>query len=164
MLSDDCLGLSRCPLAVLFPISDHDSGIDQQFWYALSNNVSRKSCRACQQFNPCSLTLDGQTDVVAVIIAPGPSFSGQNRRSNNAADYLEAGNVTGPAFVTAASGEFNDRVLAVRRSEMMPLITGRVAGEIKKHLDTYHNTNGVYPADPAIVHKCAYRSSAMVHR
>jgi hypothetical protein len=134
------------PSGSLFPISDYDSGIDQQFWYALSNNF-RENSSVVNSSTTCSLTLDGQADVVAVIIAPGPSHSGQNRPSNNAGDYLEAGNVTGPAFVTTAPGEFNDRVLAVHRNEMMPLITGRVAGEIKKHLDIYHDSNGDYPAD-----------------
>ncbi len=145
--------IGRLPRSITLPsgssflLSDHDSGIDQQFWYALSNVFRNNPAGIVNSSIPGSLSLDGQTDVVAVIIAPGPSFSGQSRRSNNAADYLEAGNVTGPAFVTTASGEFNDRVLAVRRSEMMPLITGRVAGEIKKHLDIYHISNGVYPAD-----------------
>jgi type II secretory pathway pseudopilin PulG len=135
------------PSGTLFPVSDQDSGIDQQFWYALTDAFRNSPAGVVNSSTLGSLTLDGQGDVVAVIIAPGSSLSGQNRPSTNGTDYLEAGNAGGPAFVTAASGEFNDRVLAVRRSEMMPMITVRVAEEIRKHLDAYHLTNGVYPAD-----------------
>ncbi len=135
------------PSGSLFALSNQDSGIDQQFWYALTDNYRNSPAGVVNSSTTGSLTLDGQGDVVAVIIAPGPPLSSQSRPGSNAMDYLETGNIGGPAFVTSASGEFNDRVLAVRRSEMMPLITVRVAEEIKKHLDAYHLTYGVYPAD-----------------
>jgi hypothetical protein len=135
------------PSGSLFALSDQDSGIDQQFWYALTDAYRNSPAGVVNSSTMGSLTLDGQGDVVAVIIAPGSSLSSQNRPGNTTVDYLEAVNIGGPAFVTSASGEFNDRVLAIRRNEMMPLITVRVAEEIKKHLDAYHLTNGVYPAD-----------------
>lgn len=135
------------PSGSLFALSDQDSGIDQQFWYALSNAYRDNPTGVVNSATLGSLSLDGQGDVVAVIIAPGPPLSTQNRPSNNALNYLEAGNIAGPAFVTSAAGNFNDRVMAIRSSEIMPMITVRVAEEIKKHLDAYHLANGIYPTD-----------------
>lgn len=144
------------PSGTLFPLSDHGSGIDQQFWYAVTDTyIATPNAGVNNTLNsttPGSLTIDGQGDVVAVIIAPGSTLTGQNRTSGNASDYLEAGNVGGRNFVTsypADPANFNDKVLAIRRSELIPLITARVAEEIKKHMDAYHVANGAYPADQA---------------
>lgn len=139
-----------------FPLADHGSGIDQQFWYAVSDafiatpNVGVNT--TLNSATPGSLTLDGQGDVAAVIVAPGSSVAGQNRPGQLAADYLEAGNAGGRNFVTGNPADpavFNDQVLAIRGSELMPLVTARVAEEMKKHIDAYHDANGAYPADQA---------------
>jgi hypothetical protein len=141
-------------LGNLYPLSDSGSGIDQQFWYAVSNVcIANPNGGVNNTFNsttPGSLTLDGQGDVVAVIIAPGPPVTGQNRPSVNAADYLEAGNVSGPNFVSsypANPNNFNDTVLSIRRSELMSPVTARVAEELKKYIDAYHVANSAYPPD-----------------
>lgn len=139
------------PSGNVFPLADHGSGIDQQFWYAVTDAfVATPSL--LNGTTPGTLTLDGQGDVVAVVVAPGPPVTGQTRPSRNAVDYLEAGNVGGRNFVTglpADPANFNDKVLTLLRSEMMPLVTARVAEEMKKHLGTYHDANGAYPADQA---------------
>ncbi len=138
------------------PLSDYGSGIDQQFWYAVANaflaNPNGGIPNIVNSTSPGTLSLDGQSDVVAVIIAPGPALGGQNRSGTNPAAYLEAGNSTGPAFVSgwpADPANFNDRVLAIRRSDLLLPMTARVAEEMKKHLDAYHTAGGAYPADQA---------------
>ena len=144
-------GIGRLPLRPL-SLSDQDFVSNQEFWYAL-NDGFRENQPVVNSSTTGSTTgllkLDGVDKVVAIIIAPGLPLTGQNRPSNNAADYLEAGNVGGTDFVTTATGEFNDKVMAVRRSEIMSIVTGWLSGEIKKHLNTYHNINHFYPADPA---------------
>ncbi|MDP3478549.1 MAG: hypothetical protein Q8R88_02165 [Desulfoprunum sp.] len=151
------------PSGSLFPLSDDGSGIDQQFWYAVTDAfIATPNVGVINTLNsttPGSLTLDGQGDVVAVIIAPGSAVTGQNRPSRNAADYLEAGNVSGPDFVTnypTDPDNFNDKVLALRRSELMPLVTARVAEEMKKHIDAYHVLTGAYPTDQATFFTAAF--------
>ncbi|MBU1565738.1 MAG: hypothetical protein KJ630_08925 [Proteobacteria bacterium] len=139
-----------------FPLSDHGSGVDRQFWYAVADRALANPAGGLSNiFNsatPGTLSLDGQGDIVAVIIAPGPPFGGQNRPGTSPAAYLEAGNALGPAFVTgwpANPQNFNDRVLAVKRSELLLPMTARVVEEMKKHLDAYHVAGGAYPADQA---------------
>ena len=139
-------------LGSLYPLSDYGSGIDQQFWYAVSNVCINDPNNTFNSTTPGTLTLDGQGDVVAVIIAPGSPVTGQNRPSTNASDYLEAGNASGSNFVTsypANPNNFNDTVVAIRRSELMSPVTARVAEEIKKYIDAYHVTNNYYPPDQA---------------
>lgn len=144
------------PSGNIVPLADQGSGVDQQFWYAVANAfIATPNAGVDNTLNsttPGALTLDGQGDIAAVLIAPGPALNGQTRPSQSAANYLEAGNVSGPNFVSsypANPANFNDRILPIRRSELMPLVTTKVADEIKKHLDAYHTTNGAYPADQA---------------
>jgi len=144
------------PSGNIFPLADQGSGVDQQFWYAVANSfIATPNAGVNNTLNsttPGTLTLDGQGDIAAVLIAPGPALNGQNRPSPSAANYLEAGNVGGPNFVSsypANPANFNDRVLPIRRSELLPLVTIKVADAIKKYLDAYHTANGAYPADQA---------------
>jgi hypothetical protein len=139
-----------------FPLSDHGSGVDRQFWYAVADaalaNPAGGLSNIFNSATPGSLTLDGQGDIVAVLIAPGPALSGQSRPGTGPAAYLEAENTLGPVFVTgwpADPQNFNDRVIAVKRSELLLPMTARVAEEMKKHLDAYHVAGGAYPADQA---------------
>lgn len=139
-----------------FPLSDYGSASDRQFWYAVADaslaNPNGGVSNILNSATAGSLTLDGQGDVVAVIIAPGQALAGQNRPGTNAAAYLEAENIAGPVFVTgwpAAPASFNDTVLAIRRSDLLLPMTARVAEEMKKHLDAYHGAGGPYPVDQA---------------
>jgi hypothetical protein len=146
--------IGRLPKMVT-PLSDFDPGNDQQFWYAVSNSyLGKPPSNKVNSSTLGSLTVDGQTDVVAVIIAPGAPLAGQNGRpSQNTSDYLEGGNAGGINFITsypANPDSFNDKVVAIRRSELMPQITERVAKEIKNYLDAYHVTYGSYPANQGI--------------
>jgi hypothetical protein len=144
------------PSGNLYPLSDFGSSVDQQFWYAVSSIcIANPAGGVNNTFNsttPGTLTLDGQGDIIAVIVAPGPSMAGQNRPTTNAADYLEAGNAGGPNFVSnnpLSPATFNDIVIPLRRSELMSPVTARVAEEIKKFIDAYHVTNSAYPPDQA---------------
>ncbi len=144
--------LSGTPL----PISDYGSGADQQLWYAVADaflaNPNGGISNIVNSSTPGSLTLDGQSDVVAVLFSPGQALGGQSRPATNPAAYLEAENTAGPVFVSgwpAAPESFNDTVLAIRRSELLLPMTARVAEEMKKHLDAFHLSGGIYPADQA---------------
>jgi len=96
------------------------------------------------------LSIDGQGDIVAVIIAPGNSLTGQQRELavNNIANYLENDNQDGDlSFVSALPGvdpnilidTFNDKVIALTRQELMSVVEKRVLSEVAQSLENYRN-------------------------
>ena len=99
------------------------------------------------------------SNAVAVIFAPGLPIAGQVRdaaNSNNPANYLDvtgtinnatpAANPLPPSFVRAESNAtFNDRVLVIDTSILMPVVEQRVAREILGKLKQYKDAIGVYP-------------------
>lgn len=154
--------LGRLPTSVTLPsgsplpISSEGLAEDQQFWYAVSNaflaNARAGISTVCNSATVGTLSLDGQGDVVAVLIAPGPPLAGQSRPSSAAGNYLEAGNGSGASYVSsypANPEQFNDTVVALRRQELVSLLTSRIAREMKKSLDAYHIVGGAYPVDQA---------------
>jgi hypothetical protein len=114
---------------------------DERLWYAISQNF--RDHPVVQPINSDTLgqlTLDGAVDIVAVIIAPGTSFSGQNRPSNSDDDYLEADNNNDDTvFVSQAAGNFNDHVIAITRQELMATVEKRIVGEVAQTLAIYQN-------------------------
>ncbi|MDP2140428.1 MAG: hypothetical protein Q8L20_06415 [Gammaproteobacteria bacterium] len=134
------------PFGALVEFGNLYAGIDQQFWYAVSANYRHPvvPTSPLNSSTPGTLTLDGD-EVVAVIIAPGQALGTQSRipaNVNSSVHYLDSANSGGTNFVSldAISPEtFNDRLLPIRRRELMTLVTARVAQEIKRVLD---------PADP----------------
>jgi hypothetical protein len=126
---------------------NRDFVTDQQFWYALTDAYHGAVINSATSG---TLRLDGQNDIVAVIIAPGQALAGQTRPNNTVANYLEAGPVSGVNYTTCSDPDTcNDTIQVVRRKELMSLITARAAKEIKKELDHYHTVNTKYPDDQA---------------
>lgn len=131
-------------------INRTDNGIDQQFWLAVNPAYQDKTTDTPINTSTNGvLTLDG-SEVVALLIAPGPTVASQTRFSagnrTNVANYLEGGNATAPDFVTLNGAlvlDYNDRVLSIRRDELMTVVTPRVAQEIKRVLIAAP----FYPAD-----------------
>jgi hypothetical protein len=113
------------------------------------------------------------SQAVAVLFAPGSTLGTQSRACTvgvncdatkkcttvpvtltplcNPVNYLEAtggGNnaqTGGPFIQAAASGTFNDRVLAITNADLMPLVEQRVAREMMSRLRQYKAATGVYP-------------------
>jgi hypothetical protein len=144
--SGDSLG--RLPWKGL-GIGDIRDGSGERLWYALTEEYHGATINST---TPGALSLDGQNDIVAVIIAPSQALTGQTRPNNTAANYLEAGPVSGVNYTTCSDPDTcNDTIQVFRRKELMSLITARAAKEIKKELDHYHNdpVNAKYPDDQA---------------
>jgi hypothetical protein len=154
--STNGVGLGRLPEKILPPVgspiflSDRYAGIGQQFWYAVAP-AFRQGSNTLNTNSSTNLSLDGVGGIAAVIIAPGPSIGGQVRTNNNqAADYLESTNITGPNFITnhpADPSLLNDMVVAITVLEVMTFATSRVAQEVKVVLDNYYNGSGTYPTN-----------------
>lgn len=148
--------LGRLPESIVLPsgdvfvLSDYLSGIDQQIWYAVSPAFRRNSPGVVNTTTTGSFTVDGRTDIAAVLIAPGEDMYFQSRPNSNSSNYLEAGNDGGPDFVSnnpADPNNFNDRVLAIAASDIRSPVSARLAEQIKIQLDTYFAVNGSYPPD-----------------
>ena len=115
-----------------------------------------------------SNTLTGSTSqslAIAVIFAPGlaldtndrapptspPTQCGGNTIASNYLDTANGVNNAAPVgvplvFVAGTpSPTFNDRLAYITPKEFFPRVERRVAGEIKKALQTYYSGNGAYP-------------------
>lgn len=137
-----------------FQLVDTYAGIDQQFWYFISPSFARNTATQLNSTTTPLFTLDNQNDIVAVLIAPGDPISTQDRGSNpnSPLHYLEASNQSGSNFSNSNPsnpGNFNDQVLGITRSELMSLVTVRVAIELKAIFDEFHFNSGAYPIDIA---------------
>lgn len=121
-----------------------DSG--ETLWYALSDNFRNIPTKFTPLNSETSgqLSVDGQGDIVAVIIAPGVALNGQQRgvNSNLVSNYLEGENSDGDVnFISYLLNDnpptFNDRVIAITRAELMQVIEKRVLSEFQSSINSY---------------------------
>ncbi len=146
--------LGRLPFTILGLDDPRDSS-GERLWYALSADFknTQSNNAVVNSETPGQLSVDGNGDVVAVIIAPGGPVGGQYARPGNAAaDYLEGGNadVSDGSFTTRAG---NDQVATISRAELMAVVEQRVINEIRATLARYYTDYSAYPwltpfADP----------------
>jgi len=140
------------PSTAVLPLSDHSSGIDQQFWYVVSTAFKRSPAGVANTTSTGSVTLNGQVGIAALLIAPGGVTGIQVRPNNSSANYLEAGNIAGPNYVSSdavAPGNFNDRVLPITIRELMSPVTARVVEAMRVQILAFQVMNGFYPANAA---------------
>lgn len=127
-----------------------------QFWYAVSADYTYNPSYTLNSSISGQYSLDGVSDYVAIIIAPGDELAniGQDRDggANNhkkEENFLEGSNESGLNFINSYPDDpeaFNDRVIGISRKELMTQVTSRVAREVKNHIDSYHNSNSFYPS------------------
>ena len=159
--------IDQLPSYILPPLSppppDNDPPImvlsnriaGERFWYAVTETFRHDP--VTNELNSNILggfTINGENDIVAVIIDAGPPVGTQTRSGNsaNVINYLEGGNQTTPDFFTSSATPalFNDRVAFITDAEIRNQMTVRVAQEIKRVLDIYHPLNlNTYPIDEA---------------
>ncbi len=113
-----------------------------ELWYAVTPAFSSASTSLTTAAGG-NFTVNGESDVVAVILAPGSPVSGQTRPSNSAGDYLEGGNenIANNNFNNAGSVDidsFNDRLITISRAEFIDNLALRSATVIKTQLDNYY--------------------------
>ncbi len=119
-------------------------------WYSLDEAYRyHLATVAINSDTPNALTVDAQSDIVAVIIAPGAAVGTQDRDiSPDITDFLEGENATlGDAEFTLADPgiTFNDTVITVTRAEMMAAVERRVLAEATNALNAYYRLYGGYP-------------------
>lgn len=111
----------------------------ERLWYVLSPNF-RDSNLPININTVSKLCLNGQGGIIALIIAPGAALNGQNRPSNDIADYLDGANnnpgVSPPAcdniYVTLPTSPFfNDHTIALDAATLFNALAMRILGEIR---------------------------------
>jgi len=149
--------LSRLPQRVTLPsgeryqLSDEAAGVDQQPWYFVDATVRSSVVTLNAATAPTSgITLDGASDIVAVLIAPAERFDTQTRPNNVAGNYLEAPNTVLAAFTNSPTTTRNDRVMPIYRTELLAYSTAGAAAEVRRLLEAHHPGNGnSYPLNLA---------------
>ncbi len=149
--------LGRFPFETL-DVADLRDSNGQRLWYALSDNYRNfAGFTPLNSETPGQLNLDGDGDIVAVLIAPGLALDGQNRAAAplNPANFLEDDNADIDAnYVSNAAGQFNDVLVTITRQELMQAVEKRVLGEVAIAMTNYQTTYNAYPwlvpfADPS---------------
>lgn len=132
---------NRCPtLTGRFPwktmkTGELRDGHGELLWYVLAATLrDHQAAEPINSQTPTDLIIDGESQIAAILIAPGPALADQaGRPSDAASDYLDAGNADGDtAFVSpSAAAHINDSLLAIRRDELFRLVGRRVLGELR---------------------------------
>ena len=135
-------------------LHDPRDGAGERLWYALAGRFRANGYkhRPLNGETAAELVVDGRSGVAAVILAPGPPLSFQDRGPGRSdpAQYLEGGNETAgdstytsrgtpPARPASLHDRFNDRVTAISRDELMAAAGQRVLAAARKTLEEYRN-------------------------
>lgn len=122
---------------VVFLDDDVDSSL---IWYAVDERFVQNNANYYEdRFSPLNselavpprLTVDGESDIVAVLFFAGERLSGQNGNSNNMTNYLEGENADGDGDFTAlqSPGILNDVVVKISYQEWRQAMLKRLEGE-----------------------------------
>lgn len=160
----NCTGATtgRFPYKTL-EVEDLRDQFGQRLWYRVANNYRSYTVNppVVNSDTAGNFSVDGNTDIVAVIFAPGSPVATQDRAADSldVANYLEDDNAdAGDAFVTRPTlnpnNEFNDTLVAITRQELMSAVEKRVLGDVDEALSNYQTDSSSYPwlsafSDPA---------------
>ena len=125
----------------------------QRFWYALSDNFrNNPKLTPLNSETGGELSVNGTSDIVAIIIAPGEPLDGQDRDPDEIDitieidNYLEDdNNDLDVNYVTIANVDFNDRLIVITRQELMEAVEKRVLGEVSKSINSYQSVHNAFP-------------------
>lgn len=125
-------------------------GSGNLLWYALDPAFrDDDNAPAINDRTQSTLTLDGDGDIVALIIAPGAPLADQNRlKPARISDYLEGKNSQANAEFQQKNLPGNDLVLSITRQELLSALGLRVASTLKRCLQQHGATTysgGHYP-------------------
>jgi hypothetical protein len=139
--------IGRLPWKTL-GLADLRDGDGNRLWYVLTTELRNNSTSKINPAEPLGLSMDGVANIAAIVFSPGPPLVGQDGRlSNNIKDYLDDTNREGGPYVSGpASPTFNDRTIAISRSELFSVVNRRILGLLGADLDAYYVSKGnLYP-------------------
>lgn len=124
--------IGRLPWRTL-TLPQQADGTGEQLWYVLAPNFRQAPINSA---SVGKLTLNGQGNLAAIIIAPGPPLANQGRPIPTAAapplasDYLDGGNADGDLAFFTNPVDGNDRAIGVSVAELTAPVARRVLAEI----------------------------------
>lgn len=156
--------IGRLPWLTL-GVGDLRDASGERLWYALSPNFAdagaiNSDTKGTGVVHSGSNAVTQTSEAVAVVFAPGGVLAGQIRDSTSAncvttgttmartwcaANYLDTAatvnnaSLTGPYISADQSAAFNDRLIVLRTSDIVPLVERRVAGDLRRVLLDYRN-------------------------
>ena len=149
--------VGRLPFRTI-DMNDLRDGSGERLWYAMSSNYKDYDSGELNSDTPGLISVDGNSDIVAVVVAPGGAGAGQNRVSNSVADYLEDANSDGDtSYATSGGGNFNDRIIIITRTELMAAIEQRIAREATNCLDARHRIGNQVPVPRSTHRACLWQ-------
>lgn len=133
----------------------------ETLWYALSANYRDHSAvMPLNTQSPGLLSVDAQSDVVAIVFSAGAPLAHQSGRpSTNLTDYLEGKNADADnLFSTAKSASHNDHLISITRSELMQKIERRALAEAANSLQYYfaNPAHAYFPYAALLSRQCEY--------
>lgn len=152
----DMLTGSFCPSTVgWFPWVTLDQpelrdGSGNRIWYALDPAFrDDDNAPAINDRTQTTLTLDGDGEIVALLIAPGAPLAGQNRlKPARISDYLEGKNALSGREFQQKDLVGNDLILSITRQELLSALGLRLANTLMRCLQQHGATSysgGIYP-------------------
>lgn len=134
-------------------IPEPTDGSGERFWYAVSSNFQELTTGPLNSDTSATISLNGDTDYIAVIIAPQQPVANQTRGlqqnwnvNTSLENYLEDINAETPLERFSTSDQnptddnpFNDIVLGIKLSEVLPALEQRVAAHIVEKLGAYRD-------------------------
>ena len=134
--------IGRLPWKTL-GLSDLRDGENNRLWYVLATELRNDSTSEINPATTLSLSLDGAANLAAIVFSPGSQLAGQEGRySNSVKDYLDGANQDSDPDNQYISGPtstfFNDRAVAISRSELFEIVNRRIVGLLGADLDNYY--------------------------
>lgn len=125
----------------------------ETLWYVVSDNFRTPVSGPINSDTSGTLSVNTNSDVVAVIFSPGEPLASQNRFNDptDPVNYLEGGNEVNDnnfvqrAISRVAGNEFNDQLVFITRRELMDVVEKRVIGEVSSTLLDYQLTHDALP-------------------
>jgi type II secretory pathway pseudopilin PulG len=141
--------VGRLPWATL-DLADLRDGDGERLWYALSPKYRDHPAGGTLNSDTAGeLTVTGThaaTDVVAIVFSASSPIGAQDRLAgpNAVGNYLEGDNANGDVTYESgpATATFNDQMLVITRSMLMPVVEQRVARQARRCLENYALSNG----------------------
>lgn len=138
-------------------------GNGERLWYALSpelrDNPHPVTFIPVNAESTLSLTVNGTSDIAAIVFSPGTALESQNSRpSDTTTDYLDESNNDGDSSYVSVpeTPVFNDKALAITRNDLFRVTNLRVLAEIRGPDDNtpgvpnhglrhFYSVNGTFP-------------------
>ena len=146
-------------------LADLRDGNGDRLWYVVSDTFHAGGAASINSDTSGQLVVDGNhaDPVIAILFSPGQILSNQparpgyeNANAGNASvhlgSFLDPENSDGDLDFASARSKLpgsNDRLLSIRRSELLRVVEKRVLAEMKNLLKAYHAACNYFPRPAA---------------